>query len=166
MHIPNLEFPIADEIVPAELEQRHRDAMLDLILAWGSLDNAFGMLLSAALGKPLDDGAEEFSRLPSSDKLQRVCKILKQAPNGDCAARKLKKLKRQLEKYSKIRNRIAHSHCLGTSSSNTDYIVFLPFEKFSDGQLLCEQIPIEAIIMATQWARNVKELVLKLENAF
>jgi hypothetical protein len=37
-----------------DLEQRHRDAMLDLVLAWGSLDGALGMLLASVQGKPLE----------------------------------------------------------------------------------------------------------------
>ena len=140
--------------------------MLDLVLAWGSLDNAFGMLLSAALGKPLDEGAEQFSKLPSSDKLQRVCTILKQAPNGEDAARKLRRLKRQLEKHSKTRNRIAHSHCIGIWALDPEYIVFLPFEKVSDGELVCELIPIEEMKRAIRWGHKMRDLVLKLEDTY
>jgi hypothetical protein len=51
------EFPREEDIV-RELEQRHRDAMLDLVLAWGELDGALGMLLSVASGTPMADGAE------------------------------------------------------------------------------------------------------------
>jgi hypothetical protein len=166
MDIPDPMTAIGDEIEIAELEQRHRDTMLDLILAWGSLDNAFGMLLSAVLGKPLDEGAQEFSRLPSSEKLQRVCRVLRGTPQGTDAARKLRRLKNRLEKHSKIRNRIAHSHCLGTSAADSRYIVFLPFERFAQDQLVCEQIPIEQMESAIEWARSTKSLVLRLEEVF
>ena len=54
-----------DDITP-DLEQRHRDAMLDLVLAWGSLDGALGMLLSRVLGVPLDQGAKLIGKLPNS----------------------------------------------------------------------------------------------------
>ena len=40
--------------------------MLDLVLAWGSLDGAFGMLLSCVRELPLDQGAELIGRLPNS----------------------------------------------------------------------------------------------------
>ena len=42
-----------NDITP-DLEQRHRDAMLDLVLAWGALEGALGVLLSCARGLPLD----------------------------------------------------------------------------------------------------------------
>jgi len=51
-------MPIEPVIDPNDImldfEQRHRDAMLDLVLAWGSLDGALGMLLSCVLGIPFD----------------------------------------------------------------------------------------------------------------
>jgi hypothetical protein len=39
--------------IDPDLEQRHRDAMLDLVLAWGTLDGALGMALARLLGKPV-----------------------------------------------------------------------------------------------------------------
>ena len=153
------------EIKRGELDQRHRDAMLNLILAWGSLDNALGMLLSSALGKPLEEGAEKFGKLPSSAKLQRVRKVLKVTPRGDKAARTLKKLKQQLEKHSKVRNRIAHSHCIGAYADNPEYIIFLPFEKYADGELTCELTSVEEIESARKWGCNMRMLVLQMEEA-
>ena len=64
------------------LEQRHRDVMLDLILVWGALDGALGILLSSKRGMPLDVGAREFSTVRSSAKLQIVCEALGNVPGG------------------------------------------------------------------------------------
>ena len=58
MPVQDLAKPVDSihDITP-DLEQRHRDAMLDLILVWGALDIALGMLLSGAQGLPLEQGA-------------------------------------------------------------------------------------------------------------
>ena len=55
--MPNAPTIDPSEIEP-DLERRHRDAMLDLVLAWGELDGALGMFLSRVLGVPLVEGAE------------------------------------------------------------------------------------------------------------
>ena len=148
------------------LEQRHREAMLDLVLAWGSLDGALGMLLSSARGQPLEEGAEQFSTLRSSAKLEEVCKVLKNSPGGAGAARTLKKYKKKFERHSQSRNRIAHSHCLGIWTRDPEFIVFLPFEKFADGELACEAIPLQKVRYATQWGYQMKKIALRLEEAF
>lgn len=96
--------------VRVELEQRHRDAMLDLVLAWGSLDGAFGALLSSLLGVPLAEGAEQIGKFSSSGKLAAIIKIVRNAAGGVNAARILKRHKKTYERYSFARNRIAHSH--------------------------------------------------------
>ena len=96
-----------------DLEERHRDAMLDLVLAWGSLDGALGILLSCVQGLPLDQGAELVGRRPNPRKLEEVCKILRDAPGGAEAASTIEKHKKCYELYARPRNRIAHSRCKG-----------------------------------------------------
>ena len=152
-----------NDILP--LEQRHRDVMLDLVLAWGALDGALGMLLSSVKGVPLDEGAMEFSALRSSAKLHQVCQALRDAPNGAEAARILKKHKRRLERHSQPRNRIAHSNCGGVWAVDPEYIVFLPFKKFAEGELTCEAIPIQEMERASRWGRAMTNLALKIEDA-
>ena len=119
------------------LEQHHRDAMLDLVLAWGTLDGALGMLLSTARGLPLDKGAAKFGRSNNPDKLKKLCKWLRELPRGADTANKLEKHVSLYEKYSDPRNCIAHSKCVGADGDDPDYIVFLKFERYADDQLLC-----------------------------
>jgi hypothetical protein len=154
-----------NDIMP-DLEQRHRDAMLDLVLAWGSLDGALGMLLSCVQGLPLDQGAEQIGKRSSSAKLEEVCKVLQNTPGGVDAARILKKHKKNYERYSRTRNRIAHSRCEGVWTRNRDFIVFMVFEKVEDNELALYATPIQEMQRATRWGRVMEGFALKLADAF
>ena len=150
-----------NDITP-DLEQRHRDAMLDLVLTWGTLDGALGMLLSRVLGVPFDQGAELMSKMPSSARMAEVRKVLRNAPGGADAARIVKKHKKNYERYSFARNRIAHSHCAGVWTRDQDYIVFAPFKKFEDNLLAVDAIPIQDMQRATRWGRTVTAMALEI----
>lgn len=158
-------MPIDPNDITPDLEQRHRDAMLDLVLAWGSLDGALGMLLSRMLGLPLDQGAELIGKHSGSAKLAKVRRLLRNAPGGANAARIMKKHKKNYERYSSARNRIAHSHCAGVWTRNRDFIVFAVFEKVEDNELAVEAIPIKDMQRATRWGRAMTALALKLADA-
>ncbi len=153
-----------DDITP-DLEQRHRDAMLDLVLAWGSLDGAFGILLSRVQGLPLDQGAELIGRLSSSRKLEEVCKVFRNTPGGADAARIMKKHKKNYELHSRPRNRIAHSRCVGVWTRDRDFIVFATFEKVGDNELAVDATPIQEMQRATRWGRAMRDMALKLADA-
>ena len=129
---PAAEPAIDPADIAPELEQRHRDAMLDLVLAWGSLDGALSMLLSRVLDVPFDQGAELIDKMPSSAKLTEVRKVLRSAPGGANAARIMKRHKKNYAHHAFPRNRIAHSHCVGVWTRNRHYIVFATFEKVGD----------------------------------
>ena len=153
-----------DNITP-DLEQRHRDAMLDLVLAWGSLDGALGMLLSRVRGLPMDQGAELIGRRPNSAKLAEVCRVLRNSPGGADAARIMKKHTKNYELHSRPRNHIAHSHCAGVWTQDRDYIVFAVFEKVADNKLAVDAIPIQEMQRATRWGRAMTAMALKLVDA-
>jgi hypothetical protein len=111
---------IAENIAP--LEERHRAAMLDLILMWGTLDGALGMLLSTMEDLPYSHGADMYGDLPSSTKFARMRKVLKRSsePAAAKASKKLKSYKKTYERCSDIRNFIAHSHCPGIWTIDRD----------------------------------------------
>jgi hypothetical protein len=153
-----------DDIGP--LEQRHRDAMLDLVLAWGSLDGALGVLLSRARGVPLHEGAQQIRKLNNPAKLTEVRKILRDAPGGADAARIMEKHEENYELHSFPRNRIAHSHCAGVSTRDRDVILFLTFAKAGDNELALNRIPIEVMKLATSWGQGMTDLALKLADAW
>lgn len=155
------DFPREQDIC-RELEQRHRDAMLDLVLAWGELDGALGMLLSAASSIPMADGAQKFGRLPGSEKLQQLFKAVRAHPNGTNAAKQIRKHKKAYELHSFPRNRIAHSKCLGINRLDRDFILFAAFEKYGDDELIIDAIPIQVMERATRWGKAMTGVALKI----
>jgi hypothetical protein len=159
-----VEAPVIDPNDIASLEQAHRDAMLDLVLAWGSLDGALGMLLSRVLGVSLEEGAEIIGRLPNSARLDKIRKILRDAAGGENAARTMKKHKQDYERHSFARNRIAHSHCVGAWTRNTEFVVFAAFEKVGDNALALDAISIQEMQRATRWGRAMTAFALKLAD--
>ncbi len=162
--MPNVPVIDPNEIEP-DLERRHRDVMLDLILAWGELDGALGMFLSRVLGVSFVQGAELIGRVSGSAKLAEVVKIIRDVPNGADAARNLRKHKKNYERYSIPRNRIAHSKCVGIWTRNKDFIVFAVFEKVDDNLLALDAIPIQEMQRATRWGKAMTALALKIADA-
>ncbi len=150
-----------NDITP-DLEQRHRDAMLDLVLAWGELDGALGILLSGVRELPLVQGAELVGRRPNSAKLEEICKVLRNAPGGADAARIVEKHKKHYELHARPRNRIAHSHCRGVWTQDRNFIVFMTFEKVADNELAVDLIPIQEMQRATRWGRAMTAAVKKI----
>ena len=154
-----------NDIAP-DLEPRHRDAMLDLVLAWGSLDGALGVLLSRARGVPLHEGAQQIGKLNNAAKLKKVRKILQDAPGGADAARIIKKkYEANYQVHSFPRNRIAHSRCAGIWTRDRDFIVFQTFERVGDNELALDAIPIEAMQRATEWGLAMTDVALRLADA-
>jgi hypothetical protein len=149
---------------PLPLEQKHKEAMLELILAWGALDTALGMLVSYTLGIPMVEGAEKIGKLPASAKLQKIYKILRDAPNGEEAAKTIKKYKNTYEKYSLLRKPIAHSKCIGVKSDDNNSIVFLAFEKHGENELAVGIISICQLEQAAQWGRELIKVIDKIVN--
>src|SRR6185312_12324615 len=90
----------------APLEERHRAAMLELILIWGTLDGAIGILLSKMRGLPYSVGADQFAELSTSKRFEEVRKILatSSALGAADAARLWRRRKKTYEKHSSIRN--------------------------------------------------------------
>ena len=162
--MPNVPVIDPSEIEP-DLERRHRDVMLDLILAWAELDGALGMFLSRVLGVSLCHGAELIGRMSGSAKLAEVVKIIREVPNGADAARNLRRHKKYYERYSMPRNRIAHSNCVGIWTRNQDFIVFAAFEKVDDNLLALYATPIQEMQRATRWGKAMTALALKIADA-
>lgn len=151
-----------DDTVYRPLEQRHRDAMLDLILVWGALDTALGMLVSGVLGLPLAMGAEKVGKFPASAKFREIYKVLRDAPAGSDAARVVKKHKKDYEKYSQIRKPIAHSKCIGVQKSDADFILFAVFEKVGENELALDAIPIQEMHKAAHWGREMTKVAMRI----
>jgi hypothetical protein len=145
-----------------DLEQRHRDVMLELVLAWGTLDGALGMLISGIRGLPFHEGAEQIGAMPASAEFAEFSKAMRWAGFPETAST-IKRYKKVYEAFSVIRNRIAHSHCLGIWTVDRDFIVFALFQKIGNNQLAIQSIPIQnmqkAIAFGTDMNAKVMEVV-------
>ena len=146
---------LLDEIRSGEygnpLKQFHRDAMLDLVLAWGSLDGALTMLVSAFTGEDLHATASRLMKAKGAAKLLEVARLLEKHDQESEIAKHFRKLKKRYEKHSRPRNRIAHGHCAGYLLVDEQYLVFAVAEPEGVDQMVVEAIPVEEIIAATKF---------------
>lgn len=158
---------VAEEDIDREgIQQRHRDVMLDLILTWGSLDGALGIMLSRITGQPLVETAQQFLKSNGSTRFHEMRKAIKAVPGGEGAASKLKKYKKKYEEYADVRNAIAHSHCAGTWKKDHNFLAFAAFEPVDGDQLGLNLIPLEEMIRATDWGRAMIALAVKIANSW
>jgi len=148
--------------IRAPIENKHRKAMLDLVLAWGSLDGALGMLLSRFLGVPMHLGAEEFGKRPGSAKFAEMIKLLRETEGAEKLVKLLRKSKKEYEKFSTPRDRIAHSHCAGIWTKDDDYVVFATFDRFGEEGLAIDAVPIDEMRRATIWAQEFRKFALRI----
>jgi len=84
---------------------------------------------------------------------------LKLQPGARDAAQKVRRYKKTYERFSRIRNRIAHAACAGYLREDPEYIVFLVFEKWADGQMTVESIPIDEMQAADRWGTEFFKLI-------
>lgn len=153
------------EDVCRELKPEHREVMLDLVLAWGRLDCALGQLLGSMKGMTMPEAAEAIGKMNGSGKLDEISRILKANPNGEAAAKIVRKHKKTYEKHSKPRNRIAHAACVGYWTIDPEYVVFAIFEKEGDDGLAVEIIPLQEMQRATKWGKAFTRIVERMIDA-
>jgi len=154
-----------DEVVGGKygtpLQQYHRDAILDLVLAWASLDGALTMLVSAHTGEELPEAARRLAKLKGTAKLLEIAGVFDEDEQGTKIARKFRKLKKRYEKHSKPRNRIAHAHCAGYLLSDEQYLVFAVAEPEGEDGMAIEAIPVEIVHAATEFEKSLTTFALQ-----
>jgi len=138
--------------------------MLDLILAWASLDGALGMMLARVLGVSLVEGAELVEDMPATARFAEMRRMMLKSGDGADAARMLKKHKKMYEQLSPMRNMIAHSHCAGFWKKHPDYVVFLTFQKAGPDALAVDGIHLQGMHRASIWANAMRELAFEIAN--
>lgn len=144
------------------LLQCHRDAMLDLILTWGTLDGALLLMVTSFTVEPLHEVADQIGRSRGSHKFQQIIDMLKSDENTAELAANFKRLKRKYEKYSRVRNRIAHGHCAGYLPSDHNYLVFSICEREGDTNMAVDATPLDEIEEATRFGRTMIQLAMKI----
>lgn len=138
-----------------EIPQVVRDAMLDLVLAWASLDMATAFFLASLSGLDPDLGAEKYGRKEIADKFKRTSKLLDEAGEHDRSA-EIKKIAEAYPSKALYRRRIAHARCAGVRKSDPEKLVFLPYEREgAPGNLAIEIFDVSLLIDARNWADAV-----------
>jgi hypothetical protein len=141
-----------DDIDLGGLQNRHRVAMLDCILAWAKFETMFRAMLSAVELRSLDEGAALYNRLQLSMGWSKLHKALRDRGAVPSVLAQVKKLEAGFRKHVRPRQYIAHASCIGTSHSDPDYIAFSAFESDRLGELVLLFTPIEEIERSTAWA--------------
>jgi len=157
---------IQPEDVEHELEQRHRDAMLEVILSWASLEGALGMMLARIVGITPVQAAELVEKMPAAARFVEMRRIMLEstAPHALEAAQKLKKHKKSYEALAPVRNMIAHSHCVGYWRPHPDFVVFMTFKKVGPDALAVDGLNVHAMNHATRWARAMRQLAQEISD--
>lgn len=153
--LPEISF----DTIEQTLLPRHRDIMFDLILTWAKIDGAIGAMIASALGLPISDAAFLLEGWSTSARFNELIKTLKHVPGAEDAAKRFRRYKKTYERFSRIRNRIAHAACAGYLREDPEYIVFLVFEKWADGQMTAESIPIDEMQAADRWGAEFFKLI-------
>ena len=148
------------------LKQFQKDAMLDLVLAWGSLDGALTMLVAAFTGEELHAAADRIGKLKGELKLLEISKILENYDEATEIAKNFRRQKKQYEKFAKPRNRIAHAHCVGFLLSDDQFVVFACTECVGEDKMAIEAIPIEAMLAATKYGQTLTAFAYQTAEKF
>ncbi len=142
----------------------HREAMLDLVLAWGTLDGALAMLLARVMEVPYHEAADTIGKQSGSGKLAEMIRLIKQRDSAEEAIKFIKKHKKLYERHSKPRNKIAHGHCAGYLLADENFVVFALFERTGEEGLTVDAVPIEEMQRATKWGEALATFILKTLN--
>ena len=153
----------AGNYTPA-LKPFHREAMLDLVLAWGTLDGALAMLLAHLMRVPYHEAADNIGKQSGSGKLAEMIRLIKQLDSAEKAIKFLKKHKRLYERHSKPRNKIAHGHCAGYLLADDNYVVFAIFERTGQEGLAVDAVPVEEMERATKWGEAFTTFIVNMLN--
>ena len=142
----------------------HREAMLDLVLAWGTLDGALAMLLAQLMQVPYHEAADLIGKQSGSGKLAEMIRLIKQFDSAEKATKFLKNHKRLYERHSKPRNKIAHGHCAGYLLADDNFVVFAIFERNGQEGLTVDAVPVEEMERATKWGEAFTTFIVNMLN--
>ena len=141
-----------------------REAMLGLILRWASLEGSVSQLFAAAFNLTDERYADRITDDKMSVKLRELQKEFRSSAPELAAT--LGKLKKQADKYAKVRDTIAHCHCAGMSKSEPDRLIFLRYRSHPHGKgLIVDAMPLETFQEATRFAEHLRGVVDRLADA-
>ncbi|MGR3793695.1 hypothetical protein [Vannielia sp. SX4] len=144
------------------LKPPHREAMLDLVLAWGTLDGVLAMLLAHVMGVSYHEAADTIGKQSGSGKLAEMIRLINQQDSAEEASKFLKKHKKLYERHSKPRNKIAHGHCAGYLVADDNYVLFAIFERVGSDNVAVDAVPIEEMERATKWGTAFGAFIVRM----
>lgn len=137
--------------------------MLDLLLRWASLEGAVSQFSAATFDQDDEEHADEITNRKMSMKLREIDLALR--PHLPELAAVIGKLKKEAERYGKLRDTIAHCHCAGMLKSKPRYLVFLRYRRHTLGGLSVDHVPLEMFDEAKRFAEHVRSVVERLNDA-
>ncbi|KCV83590.1 hypothetical protein ATO10_02480 [Actibacterium atlanticum] len=156
-----LESELGAENFALPLKPVHREAMLDLVLTWGTLDGMLAMLLAHMMGVSYSEAADTIGKKSGSGKLAEMIRLIKDRESAREFSNFLKRHKRQYERHSVLRNRIAHGHCAGYLLADDNYVIFAMFERHGDTNMAVDAVPVEEMERATKWGKALAEFIMR-----
>ena len=151
---------------PADLDPVLSDEMrlvfIDVIMRWASVDGTVSRLFASFHG--LDDitHADEISAHPTTLKLREI-KTTAARSNARLAT-DIGKLKKKYERFSPVRNPIAHCHCAGVMRSDPDRAVFLQYASQGSGGLLVNAIHIDEFRETIRFGQHLRDEVERIDR--
>jgi hypothetical protein len=149
---------LSPENLTFNLDSNSREAILDLVLAWGRYDGLISQWLLHAFGLSLDSGSILLGNMDTRTKLDRL-KGLYQHHGMKSAVANIAKLQKAHLEYVDIRNLIAHSGCAGQVKSHPWMVAFAPV-KTTKGLLdtmIIEAVSVTRMHNAERWAQETSD---------
>ena len=143
------------------LSPEHEKAILQVVFRWATLDGAVSRLYVALHGLNDLESADEVSDQPTSVKLRAL--QLRMRPEAPTLATAFGRLKRQYEKYTPVRNTIAHCHCVGHLASDPDRAVFMRYRRIGDG-LIVDAIHLDQFKEAVRFGAHLTKIVQRIDD--
>lgn len=142
-----------------------RETMLDLILAFANLDGSTAFFSAARNNLDPGEGADKYRRWPVARKFKEAAKALRRSGQIDEAALLLR-ISDDYADRSEVRNRVAHSRCLGVRRSDPTLIVFMPYENEGPARhLAVEGYRLARLEADLEWARGMNTALLAYVEA-
>lgn len=147
-----------DRTLTAEI----RELFLDVVMRWASVDGAVSQLFASIHGLEDIPSADAIGGRPTDWKLRQI--QITTRPHAPDLAKVIGKLKKQFERYSDVRNTIAHCHCAGRLKSDPERAVFLRYASAGTGGLIVDAIHIEQFQEAIRFGEHLRRTVERLDT--
>lgn len=148
------------------LGEEDRKVLLNLVLTWGKIDVSLGYFASIFLPEEaVFNVADALEKKNASGRLNEVIKLLREQPETESLENILtilKKSKKKLRKFGKIRDHLAHSKLVGWSNERQEFLLFIKFERVGKNGLAQYEIHIQDFRYALSWGSEFDDWLRKM----